>query len=60
MAKILAVDDGFVVQVAEAINELVDEVLGFCNGELLPFFDEIEHVLGERMGTPWLQSYSSM
>lgn len=49
-------DDGFVVEVTESVDELVYEILGFCNGEFLPFFDEIEHVLDGRIGTPLLQS----
>ena len=39
-------DDGFIVQVAEPVDELVDEILGLSDGEFLPFFDEVEHVLG--------------
>lgn len=38
-------DDLLVVEVAESVDELVDEVLGLVDSESFSFFDEVEHVL---------------
>lgn len=53
-------DDLFVVEVAESVDDLVEEVLGFRYRKSLPFLDEIEHVLGRSMYTPLVHSYSNM
>jgi hypothetical protein len=50
------VNDLSVVQVAKAINELIDEVLSFGYSESLALFDKFEHVLSKGARTPWLHS----
>lgn len=45
-------NDLFVVEVAEAVDELVDEVLSLWNGESFSFFDQIEHILSLGAGLP--------
>lgn len=45
-------DDLFVVEVAEAIDELINEVLSLWDGESFSFFDQIEHVLALGTGLP--------
>ena len=57
---VLSVDDLFVVEVAESVDKLVDEILGLGNGQSFSFFDEIEHILCLRRGTPLLHSSSNM
>ena len=45
MAVVLSVNELLVMEVAKGINELVYEKLGFRDGQFLPFFDQLEHVL---------------
>jgi hypothetical protein len=57
---VLAVDDLPVVEVAEGVDELVEEVLRLGDGEPLASLDEFEHVLRVGRTTPLEHSYSSM
>lgn len=45
-------DDLFVVQIAQSVDDLVQEVLGFGYSKSLPFLDEVEHVLSRSMWYP--------
>lgn len=49
-----------VVEVAEPIDQLIDEVLSLLDGESLALLDEFEHILDSYSRTPLLQSSSSM
>ena len=52
--------DLLIVEVAEPVDKLVEEVLSFRNSESFPLFDEIEHILDTILSTPLLQSSRSM
>ena len=58
---VLSMDNLFVVEVAKSINELVDEILCFRDGQSFPLLDEVEHILVLRLKiTPLVHNYSSI
>lgn len=60
MMDVLSMYDLPCVQVAEGVDELVQEILGFGYGQSLSLFDQFEHVLGRSISTPLEQISNSM
>ena len=54
-SQVLPVDDLFVVEVAQSVYQLVNEVLGLGDCQSLPFLYQIEHVLSQVVFTPFVQ-----
>lgn len=59
-SNLLSMDDLLVVEIAEPINELVDEILALWDGQLFPFLYQVKHILHGTICTPLLHSSRSM